>query len=108
MNFLFLLLLERDDVVVDVDGAEGLEVKAGAGSRTAVNDAGNGRSVFGAHNEYVSSVAVGDDLLLQIFGGVFAAEIRLERATQPGPLFPQPFAEALQLRTRIVYDFAAG
>ena len=40
-DFLGLLLLERDDVVVDLDGVERLEIQAGAAGGGAVDDAGN-------------------------------------------------------------------
>ena len=38
-----LLLLERDDLVVDLDRAERLEIEARAAARAAVDDAGNRR-----------------------------------------------------------------
>ena len=40
-DFLVLLLLERDDVVVDLDRAERLEEQARAARGAAVHDAGN-------------------------------------------------------------------
>ena len=42
-DFFGFLLLERDDVVVDLDGAERLEKQARAARRRAVHDAGNRR-----------------------------------------------------------------
>src|SRR6476659_5071302 len=41
-----LLLLERDDVVVDFNGAERLEKETRAAARTAMDDPGNRGSVF--------------------------------------------------------------
>ena len=105
-DLLGFLLLERDDVVVDLDGAERLEKQAGAAGRAAVDDAGNRRAVLGAHDQHVAAVAIGDDLLLQVLRGVLAAQVRLERAAQPRPLLAQPIANALQLRARVVDDLA--
>ena len=65
-NLLGLLLLERDDVVVDLDGAERLEKQAGAAGGCAVDDAGDRGAMFGAHDEHVAAVAIGDDLILQV------------------------------------------
>ena len=65
-DFLELLLLERDDVVVDLDGAERLEEQARAARGGAVHDAGDARAVLGLDDEHVPAVAFGDDLLLQI------------------------------------------
>ncbi len=45
-HLLRFLLLERDDVVVDLDGAERLEEQARAAPRAAVHDAGNRGAVF--------------------------------------------------------------
>ena len=59
-----LLLLERDDLVVDVDGLERLDEQAGAARRTAVYDARDRRAMFGAHHQHVAAVAVRDDLFL--------------------------------------------
>ncbi len=103
-----LLLLERDDVVVDFDGAERLEKEAGAAAGAAVDDPGNRGPVLGSDDEDVPAVAIGDDLLLQVLRRVLAAQIRLERAAQPRALLAKPIAQALQLRARIVDDLAAG
>ena len=107
-DFLGLLLLERDDVVVDLDRAERLEEEARAAAGAAMDDARNRRPVLGSHDEDVPAVAIGHDLLLQVFGRVLAAQIRLERAAQPRALLPQPIAHAAQLRARIVDDLAPG
>ena len=42
-DLLGLLLLERDDLVVDLDGLERLDEQARAAGRAAVDDAGNRR-----------------------------------------------------------------
>jgi hypothetical protein len=97
MDFLLLLLLERHDVVVDLDGAERLEEQARAARRAAVHDAGDRPAVLGADDEHVAAAAVGDDLLLQILRGVLAAQVGLERAAEARPLLPQTIAKALQL-----------
>ena len=105
-DFLGLLLLERDDVVVDLDGAQRLEKQAGAARRRAVDDAGNVAAVLRSDDEHVAAVAFGDDLILEVLRRVLAAEVRLERAAQAGALLPQPIANGFQLRTRVVDDFA--
>ena len=107
-DFLGFLLLERDDVVVDLDRAERLEEQARAAAGAAVHDARNRRPVLGADDEHVAAVAIGDDLLLQVLRRVLAAQVRLERAAQPRPLLAQAIAQALQLRAGIVDDFAGG
>ena len=96
-DLLGLLLLERDDVVVDLDRAERLEKQARAARRAAVHDARNRGAVLGAHHQHVAAVALGDDLLLQVLRRVLAAQVRLERAAQPRALLAQPIADALQL-----------
>ncbi len=106
MDFLLLLLLERDDVVVDLDGAQRLEEEAGAAARAAVHDSRNGGAMFGANHEHVAPVAVRHDLLLEILRRVLAAEVRFQRSAQPRPLLPQPLPDRLQRRARIVDDFA--
>ena len=98
------LLLERDDVVVDLDRAERLEEQAGAAAGAAVDDSRNRGAMLAADDEHVAAVAVGDDLLLQILRRVPAAQIGLERAPQPRALFTQPIPQAGQLRARIVDD----
>ena len=108
MDFLRLLLLERDDLVVDLDRAQRLEEQARAAARAAVHDAGDRRPMLGADDEHVAAVAVGDDLLLQILRRVLAAQIGLERAAQPGPLLAQALTDAAKLRARVVDDVAAG
>ena len=47
-DFRGFLLLERDDVVVDLDRAERLEIEAGPARGTAVDDAGDRRAVLRA------------------------------------------------------------
>ena len=102
-----LLLFEGNDVVVDLDRAERLEKQAGAARRAAVDDAGNRGPVLGAHDEHVAAVAVGDDLVLQVAGGVAAAQVRLERCPQPRALLSQAVADGPELTARVVVDLAA-
>ncbi len=106
-DLLGFLLLERDDVVVDLDRAERLEKQARAAARAAVDDARNRGAVLGADDQHVAAVAVGDDLLLQVLRGVLAAQVRFERPAQPRPLLAQPIADASQLRARVVHHLAA-
>ena len=107
-HFLEFLLLERDDVVVDLDRAERFEEQAGAAARAAVDDAGNGRPVLAADDEDVAAVAIGDDLLLQVLRRVPAAQVRFQRAAQARPLLAQAIAQVRELRAGIVDDFAGG
>ena len=105
-NLLGLLLLERDDVVVDFDGAERLEVQARAAGRRPVHDAGDPVAVLGLHDDHVATVAFGDDLFLQVLGGVLPAQVRLERAAQPRLLLPHLVADRAQRRAGVIDDVA--
>ena len=78
-NLLGLPVGERDDVVVRAEDAERLEVETGAARRTAMDDARNGVAMFGAHDEHVSAVAVGDNLILQVFRRLPSAHEAIER-----------------------------
>ena len=98
-----LLLLQLHDVVVDLDRAQRLEIEAGAAARAAVNDAGDRPAVFGPDDQHVPAMPVGDDLLLQVFRRVLAAQVGLERAAQPRPLPPQALPDPPQLRRGIVH-----
>ncbi len=100
------LLLERDDLVVDLDRAQGLEVQARAARRGAVHDAGDGGAVLGADHQDVAPVAVGDDLVLQVLRRLPAAQERLQRAAQARPLLAQPVPDDPQLRARVVGHLA--
>jgi hypothetical protein len=98
-------LLERDDVVVDFDGAERLEIDAGAARRGAVHDARNVAAMLGADDEHVASVSFGDDLILQILRGV--APAGMTRASlSAAALLAQSIANRPQLRARIVHHLA--
>ena len=57
-------------------------------------------------SEHIPAVALGDDLILEVFRRVLAAQIRLQRAAQAGPLLPQPIANHSQLRARVIDDVA--
>ena len=82
-DLLGLLLLERDDVVVDLDGARAAR---GTGSRRSptrrARCPGIAAAMLGPHHQHVAAVALGDDLLLQILRRVLAAQVRLERRAQ--------------------------
>jgi len=64
--------------------------------------------MFGPDDQDVSSIAIGDDLLLQILGRVLAAQIRFERPAKSSPLLSQPISKASQFRTGIIGDLAGG
>ena len=106
LHLLRLLLLERDDVVVDLDGLERLDEQAGAAGGAAVNDAGNRGSMFGANHQHVATVAVGDDLFLQILRGFASAQERIERGPQALFLSAQALADRRERRAGVVGDLA--
>ena len=106
-HFLGFLLLERDDVVVDLDGLERLEEQAGAAGRAAVHDARDRAAMLGTNHQHVAAVAIGDDLLLQILRRVRAAQERFERRRAASLLLPaQPLADAGERRAGVVGDLA--
>ena len=105
-DLLRLLFLERDDVVVDLDGLERLDEEARAAGRAAVDDSGNRGSMFGAHHQHVAAVAIGDDLLLQVFRRLPAAEKRSSVVRSFALLAAQPLADARQRGARVVGDVA--
>ncbi len=105
-HFLGLLLLQRDDVVVDLHRAQRFQIQAGATRRRAVHDSGNAAAMLRLHDEDVTTVPLGDDLVLQVLGRVLAAQVRLEGAAQPRLLAPQAVPYPPQLRARIVHDVA--
>ncbi len=107
-HFLGFLLLEGDDVVVDLDRAERLEEQAGAAAGAAVDDARNRGAMLAADDEHVPAVAIGDDLLLEVLRRVAAAQVRLERSAQPGPLLAQAIAQARELGAGIVDHLVRG
>ena len=103
-DLLGLLLLERDDVVVDLDRAERLEEQAGAAAGAPVHDSRNRGAMLAADDEHVPAVAIRDDLLLQVLRGVPAAKVGFERPAQPRPLLAKTIAQVRQFRTGIVDD----
>ena len=106
MNFFPLLLLERHDVIVDFHRAQRLEVQAGTAARAAMNDSGNGRAVLRLHDQHVAAVAIGHHLILQIPRRLFAAQVRLERGAQAGPLLAKLGAKPVQLGARRIVHLA--
>ena len=70
-----LLLLERDDLVVDFDGAERLDEQGGAAGGAPVDDARDAATVLCPDEEHVPAVPFGDDLLLQVLCGVLSAQV---------------------------------
>ena len=101
-----LLLLERDDLVVDLDRAERLEIEAGAAAGAAVDDSRNRGAMLCLDDEDVAAVAIADDLVLQVFRRLFSAQVRLERGSQPRPLFAKLRAQPRELGARVVVHFA--
>ena len=81
-HFLEFLFFERDDVVVDLDGTERLQEETRAAGGGAMDDAGYRGSVFRADDQHVTSVAIGDDLLLEILRRVTPAQESVERRAQ--------------------------
>ena len=106
VDFLALLLLERDDVVVDFDRAQRLEKQARAACRCAVHDAGNRAAMLRLDDQHVAAVAFGDDLILQVLRRLLAAQEGLERSAEPRPLFPLALADQFQLGTRVIRHVA--
>ncbi len=102
-----LLFFERHHVVVDLHGAERLEIEAGSARRTAVDDARDSGPVLGADDENVPAVAVGDDLVLKVPRRVAAAQVGLQRVPQARALLPQPVANRPEFAARLVVHLAA-
>ncbi|HZT56773.1 MAG TPA: hypothetical protein VFA35_11130, partial [Burkholderiaceae bacterium] len=63
-----------------------------------MHDARDAAAVLGLHQQHVAAVALGHDLILQVFRGFLAAQVRLERAAQPCFLLSQAIADQPQLR----------
>ena len=103
-DLLHLLLFERDDVVVDLDGLEWFDEQAGAAGRAAVDDARDRRSMLGADHQHVTAVAIGDDLFLEILRCLAAAQKRIERRSQALFLPAQAVANLRERRARVVGD----
>ena len=89
-----LLLLERDDLVVDLNGAERLENKLAPLAELPWTMPGDAAPVLCLDEDHVAAVPLGDHLLLQVLPRVLAAQVRLERAAQPAPLLAQAIADA--------------
>ena len=54
------------------------------------------------HDHHVAALAVGDDLLLQVLGGVAAAQEALEGRPQLAALAAQPVADVAQRGAGVV------
>ena len=106
VNLLGFLLLQRHDVVVDLDGAQRLEVHARTARGRSVHEARDVAPMFGLHDDDIAAVAFGDHLVLEILRGVLATQIGLERAAQLRLLAAQSIADSPQPRARIVHDIA--
>ncbi len=108
VDFLGLLLLERDDLVVDLDGAERLEEQTRSAGRAAVHDARDRAAMLGPHDQDITPVAIGDDLFLQVPRRVLGAQVRLEGRPQATALLPEAFPDGFQLGARVVGHRAGG
>ena len=106
-NFFRFRILQGHHVVVDLDRLERLEEERGAAGRRSVHKARNRMAMFRPDHHHVTAVAIGDNLVLQILGGIAAADQRIQRAPQLRPLAPQPVADSGERRAGIVHDIAA-
>ena len=107
-DLVLLVLLQGDDLVVDVDGAERLEEQAGAARRAPVHDARDGRAMLRSDDQHEPPVAIGDHPVLQVLGGLPVPQERFEIPAQPVALLVEAAANRLQLRAGIVVDVAGG
>ena len=105
-HLLEFLFFERDDVVVDLDGTERLQEETRAAGGGAMDDTGYRGSVFRADDQHVTSVAIGDDLLLKVLRRVTPPQESVERRAKLGSLFSQAFADPGQRRAGIVGHLA--
>ncbi len=105
-HFRLLAVGQRHDLVVRLHRRHRLEVQRRATRGTAVDDAGDGVLMFGAHHHHIPATAVGDDLVLEIFRGVAPPGKSLERGSQLRPMTPQCVTNIAQCRARIVGDVA--
>jgi hypothetical protein len=104
-NLFCLLLFERDDLVIDLNGLERLDEQARATRRSAMDDARYRRAVFGANHQHVAAVAIGDHLFLQILR-VPSAEKAVQRCPQSLLVLTQTVADRGQRGTGVVGHFA--
>ena len=79
-----------------------LEKQARAARRCAVHDAWNRAAMLRLDDQDVAAVAFGDDLILQVFRRLLAAQEGLERAAEPRPLFALALADQFQLGARVI------
>ena len=54
--------------------------------------------MLGLHQQHVAAVALGDDLVLQVLRRVLAAQVRVQRLAQLGPLPSQADRESTPMR----------
>jgi hypothetical protein len=62
--------------------------------------------MFGANHQHMTAVAIRDDLLLQIFRGLAAAQERVERRTKALLLAAQAIANLSKRGARVVRDIS--
>ena len=91
-HLLGFLRFELHDFVVDLDGRQRLQIQRLAAGRTAVDQAGQRRAMLGLHQEDEAAIALGDDLVLQISGGLFASQVSVQGLPQLRALAPQAVA----------------
>ena len=106
MDLFGLLRFEFDQLVVDLHRRHRLEVQRGPAGGAAVHQARKVHTVLGLHQQHEAPVALGDDLVLEVFRRLLAAQVRLERAPQSRPLFPQPIAQRREERAGVILHVA--
>ncbi len=101
-----LQLFQCHEVVVDLDGAERLQIQAGAAARAAVDDSRDRRAMLRFDDQHVAAVAIADHLILQILRGLFSAKVGLQRGSQARPLLAELRPQAGQFGAGRIIDFA--
>ncbi len=73
-----------------------------------MNQAGDGVPVLRLHDHHVAPLAVGDDLFLEVLGGVAATQEAFQGRPELAALAAQPVADLPQGRTGVVGHFAGA
>ncbi len=103
-----LFRFERDDLVVDLDGGERLEVERLPAGGAAVHETRQRRPMLGLHEQHETAVPLGDDLILQVFRRVAAAQVAVERLAQLRALPPEAIANRAERGARVIGHIAGG
>ena len=72
-----------------------------------MHDPRDGAAVLGLDDQHEAPPALGDDVVLQVPGGVRSPQVRVERTPQTSTLFSKPVSRGLECRAGIV-DYGAG